>query len=710
MSASEEVVIWTRLAGTRQFLADALAEGRAIRQLGLESEEAGKRGFLMNQALFTARRFLYTGTIALVGFTAAAAVMGFQLNITMEESRIAFTRFLGSVGAANKELNYLYGFAARTPFTFQEVVAATRRFMAFGFTLRETNRYMGIIADTAAGLGGNTSDAISRMVLVFGQMRASGRVLGNDLLQLASLGINARASLQKAFNLTPKQMANIGGLGIPSELGIEVIMRDLDKHFRGMSAAQARTFRGRLSTLHDYAQQSFAAMTEPLFNNLRDNVFPRLIGFAKLMTETIKSRGFWGAIELLDSKMGAHGSFTTGVRLLVFWMGIFRDTLRRILPAVRAFLITLAPIITLLVIVTTGIGYLIRFANAIHLTSAAAYALAVILGLWLSRVILLRSWNLLLATSEALIAAPAFLRRIMLGNLLLKESVLIKKGQVFWTYRHLTAVQLETVMMNRNLKMTKANTIAILLYRRAMNLAAVATVIFTTAGGGMAGVLAVLRWGILGLTTAVYGLATSVVIFLATNPIGWAILLIAALGLLYWRWEAFRNTVNNLFSWVRDHWRLLGAILVAPFLALPLAMFAIFMRIRGYIGGLIVWVADRFRWLKGQFTGGGLRDAIVNGLKWAIPGYGAYRGIRSGLSRIPGLAEGGTVTQRGLTLVGERGPELISLSRGAQVTPLSGAGMQLEAVLMAPIRIDLDGRRLAESDAKWRLRVRSGNG
>lgn len=40
---------------------------------------------------------------------------------------------------------------------------------------------------------------------------------------------------------------------------------------------------------------------------------------------------------------------------------------------------------------------------------------------------------------------------------------------------------------------------------------------------------------------------------------------------------------------------------------------------------------------------------------------------------IPGLANGGTVTTAGLTLVGERGPELLSLPRGAQVTPLTGS-------------------------------------
>lgn len=46
-----------------------------------------------------------------------------------------------------------------------------------------------------------------------------------------------------------------------------------------------------------------------------------------------------------------------------------------------------------------------------------------------------------------------------------------------------------------------------------------------------------------------------------------------------------------------------------------------------------------------------------------------------GLPDIPGLATGGTVTRRGATLVGERGPELLDLPRGARVTPLGGGGI-----------------------------------
>lgn len=47
---------------------------------------------------------------------------------------------------------------------------------------------------------------------------------------------------------------------------------------------------------------------------------------------------------------------------------------------------------------------------------------------------------------------------------------------------------------------------------------------------------------------------------------------------------------------------------------------------------------------------------------------------RSTLNRIPGLYQGGTVVSRGTVLVGERGPELLNLDKGASVIPLNKAG------------------------------------
>ena len=59
-----------------------------------------------------------------------------------------------------------------------------------------------------------------------------------------------------------------------------------------------------------------------------------------------------------------------------------------------------------------------------------------------------------------------------------------------------------------------------------------------------------------------------------------------------------------------------------------------------------------------------------------IPGvnFGKIGTINAGGNDIPGMAAGGKTTTPGMALVGERGPELLDLPAGAQVTPLQGGG------------------------------------
>lgn len=67
-----------------------------------------------------------------------------------------------------------------------------------------------------------------------------------------------------------------------------------------------------------------------------------------------------------------------------------------------------------------------------------------------------------------------------------------------------------------------------------------------------------------------------------------------------------------------------------------------------------------------------------NNLSFTIGG-GSILGVNIpsltlGTPDLPMLAKGGDVRRSGSAIVGERGPELVSLSRGAQVTPLTGGG------------------------------------
>ena len=69
----------------------------------------------------------------------------------------------------------------------------------------------------------------------------------------------------------------------------------------------------------------------------------------------------------------------------------------------------------------------------------------------------------------------------------------------------------------------------------------------------------------------------------------------------------------------------------------------------------------------------------LNGIRIEIPEFardlfGGARSIGFNIAKIPKLATGGNITGSGTVMVGEAGPELLTLPKGARVTPLDKAG------------------------------------
>jgi len=196
------------------------------------------------------------------------------------------------------------------------------------------------------------------------------------------------------------------------------------------------------------------------------------------------------------------------------------------------------------------------------------------------------------------------------------------------------------------------------------------------------------------------------------GPIGWILLLITTLTVLYFRWKAFHDLVNNTAEWVKNHWWLVGLALASPFLTAMLLIVRYFNVILNTAQRVYDWFAKHNIWGEvGNFllpsgifsaAGGQGHGGGGGSLGSQIFGYGRTAlGILTG---IPGLADGGTIVRPGLTLVGEYGPELVGLPQGARVQPLTaGVGgfgkIQLTTHVTVPVLLP-NGKVLAESMAE----------
>lgn len=302
----EDVIVRTRLIGAGQFTRDAAAEAAAIEGLGaatrrssLAAKEHSRSSWLASQTMFTVRRTAYAATLGIAALGVGAVYTGLQFEASMEQNRISMAQFLGSTDAANRELKSLYQLAATTPFDFAGVTSAAKRFLAFGFTVQQTNDYLRTIADTAAGIGGGT-DAIDRMVLAFGQMQAKGQVMGNEIRQLQELGVPALDILQKQLGLTDQQIEKIGTTGIKASVAIPALIQGLNEVYGGLSEKQSKTLIGRLTTIRDYVAQTLGTIMHPMFLWLRNDVLPTVVVITQALQQGFGKDGLSGSLDALN--------------------------------------------------------------------------------------------------------------------------------------------------------------------------------------------------------------------------------------------------------------------------------------------------------------------------------------------------------------------------------------------------------------------------
>lgn len=262
------------------------------------------------QAVGRAAKFAAVGLGSLAAFTGAKGVAaGLKFNATMESNELALSRFVGGTKEAKKFVDDLFQTAKRTPFEMTDLTSASRRLLAFGLEADKTKRILSATGDAIAAMGGGAEN-IDKVTLALGQMQAKGKVSAEELLQLTEAGIPAYDILKTELGLTGDQVANIGNEGIKAGAAIDALTRGMEERFAGAAKQQSKTYEGQISTLKDNTAQLLGAMTEGLFDTLKDDWLPTFNDAAGDITEIWKKPGltpeqqFLGSFDVIDREFG----------------------------------------------------------------------------------------------------------------------------------------------------------------------------------------------------------------------------------------------------------------------------------------------------------------------------------------------------------------------------------------------------------------------
>lgn len=141
--------------------------------------------------------------------------------------------------------------AIQSPFKQEDIANSFRMALAYGFTTDEAKRLTQAMVDFSAGSGAS-SETMNRVALALGQIKAKGKLAGQEIMQLTEAGLPVRDILAKAFGVTTAELETMISKGlVPADKAIEAITKSLEEDFGGAAAAQATTFSGLVSSLED---------------------------------------------------------------------------------------------------------------------------------------------------------------------------------------------------------------------------------------------------------------------------------------------------------------------------------------------------------------------------------------------------------------------------------------------------------------------------
>ena len=226
--------------------------------------EAIKKQFeqMTNKAVEEGKKQANVWQTLLKGATAYFTLQGAQSFISQmvavrsqfQQLEISFGTMLKSKEKANELMAQLTDLAAKTPFGLEEVSEGAKKLLAFQVPAEEVTETLRRMGDIASGLG----VPMGQLIHVYGQVKAQGKLMTNDLYQFMNAGIPIIAELSKVVGKSEteiKDMVSAGKIGFTE---IQAVIKNMTNEgglFYNLMAEQSKSLGGQISNLRDNFDQ-----------------------------------------------------------------------------------------------------------------------------------------------------------------------------------------------------------------------------------------------------------------------------------------------------------------------------------------------------------------------------------------------------------------------------------------------------------------------
>ena len=224
------------------------------------------------------------GNMALAGLTAAGGGL-IMTAANAERTAIAFEVMLGSAGRAKQMLDEIYALGANSPFGADDFMQAGQVLLNFGSSADSVLPQLRMLGDIAAG----DAEKLQRLTTAFGQVSATGRLMGGELNQFINSGFNP---LQEMVRTTGESMTTLkrrmeaGGISFEDVAKAVQSATEKGGRFHGMTERLAGSTIGVWMTLKDEVMM--------LAKEMGGHLLPVVNGVLNLVRQMFAHWRTWG--------------------------------------------------------------------------------------------------------------------------------------------------------------------------------------------------------------------------------------------------------------------------------------------------------------------------------------------------------------------------------------------------------------------------------
>lgn len=223
-------------------------------KMGRLAGKSGSGGLLGTFGAAIGRAFAPLAIAAgLTMFTGKIITLGAE----MEQTKVSMEVLVGDAEKANELFNQMSSYASDTVFGGKDITDAGKLLLSFGTAAEDVMPTIAMLGD----ISGGNAEKLGSLSLAFAQMSSSGRLMGQDLLQMINAGFNP---LQVISEKTGKSIGDLKKImedgGISSDMVKQAFVAATSEggRFFNMVEKQAETMSGKWQAFTGTLEHSMA--------------------------------------------------------------------------------------------------------------------------------------------------------------------------------------------------------------------------------------------------------------------------------------------------------------------------------------------------------------------------------------------------------------------------------------------------------------------